>query len=907
MKEHASRNPALQAKKKGGFFNKKGPGTFFGPAAAPAPFFQTKLTVGEPNDVYEKEADATADKVVQRLSAGDDKTPAPPAVQKKCADCEANDQEKKQVQTKPIFDSKADPMEDGLRRKETSSATPTVTPSVESGLRSSKGGGSPLPASTRKQMESGMGADFSGVRIHNDGNARQMSKDLNAQAFTHGKDIYFNSGKYDPSGAGGKHLLAHELTHVVQQGGGSVKRKPASPAPSASPTPAASQATSPAASPAEPQKTERQNEEKLPPVETDDKGGTPDLTFIHRTPNIQKDSGGATPPGGGSGGTGGGNNSGGSSNDIKNMDAAAIQALGTTKEGKIDKKNGKIEIHFDDLPSKQYVSKFTEPDPADPQKEILAEPPYLKPNTERKTKQGYVWRQSATPLVVDNLNALIAKKTVKGPSYRLFVKASPTIAVTGSVDEISRQVAVPFWGMDGLPIKFQIEHKVDWQIAGGNKNVDVISNLILLDSAANLQIGQDVLKNMKLFYDKIIAFYKSKQITGLIETFDEGKGAYDIFTDSLVSQAQSVPGTLISISNMDVGKTQNPFSPDRVDIMDETLQPGELVLRTAKSGAGNIVKYTFSNDVAEFKTETVGGELQLKSITLKNFGKDEKGNFDQSNPDKNLNVIRESKDHYRVETQGYAAILKDNIRGVKKLSPIEWSDVDFNILTGWQATGKVNTDVPFLKGVNINITLENSILTMEGTVDTAALTNKLPAPFQVDYSSLTLSASSNASFAIGGAIGFSMGKFGKGTLTGKAGTDGFEVSGSFEFDKSYFTGKLTVDYTKPADGNENWSVTGSIALKKGAIKSVDSLTIDFSYADKTLSGSGNAKLSLPGIKQIGIKASVGDNQLMIGGDFQLSDIPKLKGATGHITLTKTADGWDLGLTGKVQPDIDIKG
>jgi hypothetical protein len=929
MKEHASRNPALQAKKKGGFFNKKGPGTFFGPSASPTPFFpgqsnetagpepagasgaepavQTKLTVGEPNDVYEKEADATADKVVQRLSAGDDKRPAPPAVQKKCADCEAKDEKKEPpLQTKPIFDSKADPLEDGVRRKESSSATPAVTPSVESGLRSSKGGGSPLPASTRKQMESGMGADFSGVRIHNDGNARQMSKDLNAQAFTHGKDIYFNSGKYDPSGAGGKHLLAHELTHVVQQGGGSIKRKPASPVPTAtplpataavpSPAPAASQATGLAASPSEPQKTERQNEEKLPPEETDDKRGTPDLTFIHRTPNIQKAGGGT-----------GGNNSGGGSNDIKNMDAAAIQALGTTKEGKIDKKNGKIEIHFNDLPSKQYVSKFTEPDPADPQKEILAEPPYLKPNTERKTKQGYVWRQSATPLVVDNLNALIAKKTVKGPSYRLFVKASPTIAVTGSVDEISRQVAVPFWGMDGLPIKFQIEHKVDWQIAGGNKNVDVISNLILLDSAANLQIGQDVLKNMKLFYDKIIAFYKSKQITGLIEPFDEGKGAYDIYTDSLVSQAQSVPGTLISISNMDVSKTQNPFSPDRVDIMDENLQPGELVLRTAKSGAGNIVKYTFSNDVAEFKTETVGGELQLKSITLKGFGKDEKGNFDQSNPDKNLNVIRESKDHYRVETQGYATILKDSIRGVKKLSPIEWSDVDFNILTGWQATGKVNTDVPFLKAVNINITLENSILTMEGTVDTTALTNILPTPFQVDYSSLTLSASSNASFAIGGAIGFSMGKFGKGTLTGKAGTDGFGVGGSFEFDKSYFTGKLTVDYTKPAGGNENWSVKGSIALKKGAIKSVDSLTIDFSYADKTLSGSGDARLSLPGIKQIGIKASVGDNQLTIGGDFQLSDIPKLKGATGRITLTKTADGWDLGLTGKVQPDIDIKG
>lgn len=90
--------------------------------------------------------------------------------------------------------------------------------SLEGDLSSSKGEGSSLPSNTQNEMESGFGADFSGVRIHNDSNAVQMNKELGSQAFTNGNDIYFNEGKYNPSSESGKHLLAHELTHTVQQG-----------------------------------------------------------------------------------------------------------------------------------------------------------------------------------------------------------------------------------------------------------------------------------------------------------------------------------------------------------------------------------------------------------------------------------------------------------------------------------------------------------------------------------------------------------------------------------------------------------------------------------------------------------------------------------------------------------------
>lgn len=104
-------------------------------------------------------------------------------------------------------------------------ANPSDTSNLESTLNSSKGGGSPLSGKVKDEMESGIGADFSNVRIHNDSTAVQMNQQLGSQAFATGNNIYFNEGKYNPNSQSGKHLLAHELTHTVQQGA-TIRKKP---------------------------------------------------------------------------------------------------------------------------------------------------------------------------------------------------------------------------------------------------------------------------------------------------------------------------------------------------------------------------------------------------------------------------------------------------------------------------------------------------------------------------------------------------------------------------------------------------------------------------------------------------------------------------------------------------------
>jgi Domain of unknown function (DUF4157) len=89
---------------------------------------------------------------------------------------------------------------------------------VEQKLFDNKGRGEKLDDETRIEMEASFDANFSGVKVHTGDDAVAMNRSLKAQAFTHGKDIFFNSGKYDPASISGKTLLAHELTHVVQQG-----------------------------------------------------------------------------------------------------------------------------------------------------------------------------------------------------------------------------------------------------------------------------------------------------------------------------------------------------------------------------------------------------------------------------------------------------------------------------------------------------------------------------------------------------------------------------------------------------------------------------------------------------------------------------------------------------------------
>ena len=228
------RNPhANEEPKEKPFFSKKNTGK--NPVATNA-FFQPKLSVNKPGDGYEQEADRVADAVVN-------KTPVARGVnQKQIHSVQrlstptgeeqpgTNDARMERDKEKPVIQKMDDPIKEKEKKKvaatvqkKNETAGPPASPQVSSKIESSAGRGQSMPQKTLREMNDSFGADFGGVRIHKDSEATSLNKELHAQAFTHGRDIYFNEGKFDPASQAGKLLLAHELTHVVQQGGANEK------------------------------------------------------------------------------------------------------------------------------------------------------------------------------------------------------------------------------------------------------------------------------------------------------------------------------------------------------------------------------------------------------------------------------------------------------------------------------------------------------------------------------------------------------------------------------------------------------------------------------------------------------------------------------------------------------------
>ncbi|MFM9948412.1 MAG: DUF4157 domain-containing protein [Saprospiraceae bacterium] len=203
-----------------------GTGSFF---SANTSAIQAQLTVGAPDDPYEQEAEKVSRQVVEGFDSASSiqrkistlglqtdliqpmpigtiisrrlqRTPI--AVQAKCDDCA---QEEQMAQPKSL----------GIQFAGEGAMVP---PDLESRIQSQRGGGAAMDVQTKSAMESNFGADFGGVRVHTGSPAVQMSKQLNAHAFTVGNDIFFNQGRYQPHTKEGAGLLSHELTHTVQQG-----------------------------------------------------------------------------------------------------------------------------------------------------------------------------------------------------------------------------------------------------------------------------------------------------------------------------------------------------------------------------------------------------------------------------------------------------------------------------------------------------------------------------------------------------------------------------------------------------------------------------------------------------------------------------------------------------------------
>ena len=161
---------------------------------------QAKLIVNPRDNQYEKEADRVADAVTKASTSNIQRQDKEP-------------EKEEFVATKPTSEKQRQPF--------------AVSRDMEADITAARGDGQPLPDSVRSSLEPQFGHDFSQVHIHTNAKANKLSQQLGAEAFTTGNDVFFREKAYQPGSKSGRRLIAHELTHVVQQGAARVSRQAA--------------------------------------------------------------------------------------------------------------------------------------------------------------------------------------------------------------------------------------------------------------------------------------------------------------------------------------------------------------------------------------------------------------------------------------------------------------------------------------------------------------------------------------------------------------------------------------------------------------------------------------------------------------------------------------------------------
>lgn len=196
---------------------------------------QAKLTVNPPDDAYEREADRVAE-VVQRQQEEDEIQYKPTADLQRQVEPEEEEeelqpklttdvqrQEEEEIQYKLAanlqrqVEPEEEEEEEPVQTKIAGTQPQTVSDSLEAQINEARRGGQSLDGPVQASLENKLGHDFSQVRIHNDSRADSLSQQLGAEAFTTGDDVFFRDGAYQPHSESGRGLIAHELTHVVQQ------------------------------------------------------------------------------------------------------------------------------------------------------------------------------------------------------------------------------------------------------------------------------------------------------------------------------------------------------------------------------------------------------------------------------------------------------------------------------------------------------------------------------------------------------------------------------------------------------------------------------------------------------------------------------------------------------------------
>ena len=784
-------------------------------------------------------------------------------VQKKEDEVQEKEEEEEELQQGKTFLQKSKEsgnlQNEGIIQRNPESGQ-TTNSSIESQLNNSKGSGSSMSTKTQSSMESGFGKDFSNVKIHTDTNAIQMSRDLGAQAFTHGNDIYFNQGKYSPETDSGQHLLAHELTHTIQQGA-SVQPKMI---------------------------------QKTGDTETDQEEATETVEPTHEFTHPQK----------------GTINTQSKTFTLPKLSVPSFKAgFGPTTRFTIPK--GGYPRNDNHIPSWEtdaisgstftqrfstYASSSNAPNLTFNGQRIyyLA----LKGGTRVQRRASDHQQEGDSGVIFGSIDAI--KQRASRPFWDRRGQYIP--------HDVDHKREIQLGGAE-------TDTGNMWMLesSANRSSGSLIKNAKKSKIEELIRLGSDSLIDPPSSYDDVKTNYDT-----IIENGVEADSALDpignpdqnweidrikdghhlqglkFLTESEVDEAglRGSPDELILYTNLTGGR------PIRIPWDEQAQTSGRKDGVNAPIGrrGGAMV---IINSVMYTSTSGEGNQGGNGTIVCTAFP-GSTGLIRQQ-----TNLAYDVRPMPGVSYGGYItpdSVLQAHLHGLefKYLSPITLTEASLDDNIGLRAKGEIAPSIPLLSDSGIELIIDE-----QGARLRKLFTKNdynFPSPFEVTNSSLEVFAGTEG-FGINGEMNFKIEHVGEGHLRGNFTTEnGFALAGGFDFDSELFDpASIEVSYE-----NRVLTVSGSIGIPEGKVRGVKSATITATYSENTFTASGEAELDIPGIQRGSMNATYNDEGFSIGGEFQLrDDIPGIRGGTVSATVSKQNgdEGYNVRVSGSAQPDI----
>lgn len=740
-------------------------------------------------------------------------------------------------------------------KSEAGPAAPQVTPAVTSSIGGAHGSGRSLSPSARSFFEPRLGHDLSGVRVHDDAPAARAAGDVHAQAFTYGQDVYFGAGRFQPHTPDGRRLLAHELTHTVQQRPGAplqrrVVQRATDPAqaPAGTDTPASTATAVP-----DPKTFTPDKEGQL-------QGDPPDQTVLFDRVQIPK--------------------------------------------FKTEAHRGAL--YGDHRPLHHY-KKYDRGEPRQRDKwrdEVAGSSAVVE---ELKKKAGAGPPPEGVPYVftAPPPKSGMPPRYVVGKDLETVAKAMnlPSWDAAGESHEfdVDHIVELQLAGWDKTP--------THW--------ANQLPNMELLDSSANRssgsRISENIDKRVKTFVDATAGIpryprspdtmlnrFHVKFQEAVAEASDTPKVTQnDFWRQKDIEEGQHVKPAVVK-----------PIDPSKVGIETRILvfsRPTGGVPRSYRwNGRAKAPEEGEKTDLAPFTITRKSFDTEdLQAKELGEFKIELEGGNDKWKPLKDKSVAI-----HRIEGLPFAgyidrAQLKDSLKEFQKTgsSPVQ-IDEEPDLLPqgGIGVTGQILPEIPALRGAGINFELAGFNLRVwkRFSIDDV----KVPKPFVINDVSLEASAGTKSGVQLTGQVDFEIQRVGRGMLKASAGSErGIEFDGEFNFDSKLFDpAKVGVYYRDGA-----WGGTGDLGIPPGKVPGIKKGLFHVAYSEGRLDATGTADTTIPGVSKAAMQLSYSEAEgLAIGGELTLAPtVPGLRGGTLKARVEQRPEQSDYKVSahGEAQPAI----